>query len=194
MRISFLVLMASLTISASAAHAADTRQLIAGKCAGCHGNDGLAGDLETPRLAGLNAAYLAKQIKAFAEGQRRHDDMERLSSALSEPETQAVAAWYAAQKPATAKPPGKQRNDTGRQLYEEGSAHPAVTPCVTCHQPDGLGNARFPRLAGQPKAYLLRQMGEFKAGRRTTDPQMTTITQHLSKQETQALADYLSAL
>lgn len=194
MRISLSVLVASLAISASAARAADTHQLIAEKCAHCHGNDGLAGDPETPRLAGLNAAYLAKQIRAFVDGQRRHDDMAKVSATLSESETQAVAAWYATKKPSAAKTQGNQRNDAGRQVYEEGNGDLAVTPCITCHQPDGLGNARFPRLAGQPKAYLSRQMSEFKPGRRTTDPQMTTIAQHLSKQETQALADYLSGL
>ena len=43
-------------------------------------------------------------------------------------------------------------------------------PCALCHGLDGNSQmARFPRLAGQPIAYLVKQLEDFRAERRTNE-------------------------
>ena len=95
-------------------------------------------------------------------------------------------------------PPGKAGEpglaEAGRQIYEDGNGDPAVQPCAVCHQSDGAGNARFPWLAGQHKPYIVKQLGEFKSGRRATDPQMADIAKRLSAQEIRAQAEYIGGL
>lgn len=175
-------------------NAAPPPPVVKAKCSTCHGIDGIGGEPATPRLAGLNPAYIVKQIKNFAEGRRRNEDMAPLAGELGEDGMQAVAAWYGSQLPMPGKPVDAKLAAAGKQLFEEGNGDPDVQPCVACHQPDAGGNARFPRLAGQSATYLQNQLGEFKAGRRTSDPQMVSIAQKLSSQEIRALVAYLGGL
>ena len=56
-------------------HLAKAADIEAGKakaavCAACHGVEGKALIPNYPHLAGQNAAYLVKQLKAFKEGSR----------------------------------------------------------------------------------------------------------------------------
>ena len=82
----------------------------------------------------------------------------------------------------------------GKAIYDDGNTDSGVPACAGCHQPDGRGNARFPRLAGQHQAYVLKQLGEYKSGRRATDPLMTTVGKRLSADEAAALAEYIAGL
>jgi cytochrome c553 len=70
----------------------------AAPCMACHGADGsgMAGT-GNPRLAGLNAAYLQKQLDDFASGTRASTMMQATAKALSEDERQALAIYYSKQ-------------------------------------------------------------------------------------------------
>ena len=175
-------------------NAADPPPVVKAKCSACHGIDGIGGEPATPRLAGLNPAYIVKQIKNFAEGRRRSEDMTPLAGELGEDGMQSVAAWYGSQKPMSGTPVDAKLAAAGKQIFEEGNGDPDVQPCTVCHQPDASGNARFPRLAGQSTSYLQNQLTEFKAGRRVSDPQMASIAQKLNTQEIRALAAYIGGL
>ena len=197
-RAGVLALLAALTLAAdAAAQTTDGQRLAKSKCAQCHRADGTDSAINAPRLTGLAPAYLEKQLKAFAEGRRRSDEMTPIATELSEEDGRNVAKWYAQQRLAGA-PRAPAANpklaETGRRMYEEGNGHPDGQPCATCHQPDAVGNARFPRLAGQSRTYLARQLTDFKTGRRTTDAQMTVEAQTLSDQDIRALSEYLSSL
>ena len=82
----------------------------------------------------------------------------------------------------------------GRALFEDGNTDTGLPACAGCHQSDGKGNARFPRLAGQHQAYTLKQLADYKSGRRATDPLMTTVGKRLSAEEAKALAEYIAGL
>ncbi|MEJ1158701.1 c-type cytochrome [Prosthecomicrobium sp. N25] len=74
-------------------------------CAGCHGPNGIGMAPVSPALAGQPAAYLAAQLRAWKEGRRSGDAldvMKQVSTALSEDQIRAVAAYYAAIAPAPA--------------------------------------------------------------------------------------------
>lgn len=68
----------------------------------------------------------------------------------------------------------------------------AVT-CAACHGPDGnslLPN--FPKLAGQSEGYIIKQLQEFKAGKRT-DPTMNAMAAPLSDTDMADVAAHFSA-
>jgi cytochrome c553 len=98
------------------------------------------------------------------------------------------AGTVSAQAPS---PPDPQRGST---LVTGGNQNGAA-PCSTCHGPIGGGNpdGPFPRLAGQPAAYLLKQLQNYADGTRPNDI-MTPIAQALSEQERQDASAYYSSL
>ena len=166
----------------------------AGACAACHGVDGNSTEPAHPKLAGMDQEYLMRQLKAFAEGKRRDDAMSAVIATVDSGEFARLAAYYGPQKPAPGTVRDPQLAAKGRALYEDGNTDSGVPACAGCHQSDGKGNARFPRLAGQHQAYVLKQLADYKSGRRATDPLMTTIGKRLSADEARALAEYIAGL
>ena len=75
-------------------------------------------------------------------------------------------------------------------------AQPAgVQTCVACHGPQGEGSASngAPRIAGQPQAYLERQLAAYADGRRDNQV-MTPIAKPLSVEQRSELSAYYSKL
>ena len=70
---------------------------LAAACAICHGTNGVnAGGL--PNLAGQPADYIAKQIRDFRDGKRPATIMHQISKGYTDPQIDALAAFFAAQK------------------------------------------------------------------------------------------------
>lgn len=93
-----LALAAALTLAANTTHAADPaagKAKAQGQCAVCHGIDGIAKNPEAPHLAGEQANYIVKQLKAFKTGARKHDQMSIIAEGLSDEDAADIAAWYA---------------------------------------------------------------------------------------------------
>jgi cytochrome c553 len=63
-------------------------------CAACHGINGLSKNPEAPNLAGDNANYLIKQLKAFQSGTRQDEQMSIMAKGLSDEDMTDLAAWY----------------------------------------------------------------------------------------------------
>ena len=83
--------------SATAASAADPaagKQKVTGMCAVCHGVDGIAKNPDAPHLAGENAEYIIRQLKAFKSGERKHEQMSIVAQSLSDDDMANIAAWY----------------------------------------------------------------------------------------------------
>ena len=68
----------------------------ANACFTCHGLDGGGDGVAAPRLAGLDAGYLQKQLEDYASGLRPDDAMTRIAKALDQQGRREVAAYYAA--------------------------------------------------------------------------------------------------
>ena len=58
-------------------------------CASCHGSDG-GGQASFPRLAGMNAAYMLKQLGDFASGSRANAVMQPIAKALAPADRVAI--------------------------------------------------------------------------------------------------------
>ncbi|MFE8727128.1 c-type cytochrome [Aeromonas hydrophila] len=67
-------------------------------CAACHGVEGKALIPNYPHLAGQNAAYLVKQLKAFKDGSRKEPLMVPFMAPLTDADVENLAAYYASLK------------------------------------------------------------------------------------------------
>jgi cytochrome c553 len=73
------------------------------------------------------------------------------------------------------------------------SAPPPAMICVACHSADaGQTNPLWPSLAGQNQRYLVKQLRDFRDGRRT-DPVMAPLAVALSDQDIEALAAFYAS-
>ena len=71
----------------------------AAMCAACHGQNGISVNPLWPSLAGQHEAYLAKQIKAFRDGERTDVSMQPFVANLTDQDIEDIAAHYAALSP-----------------------------------------------------------------------------------------------
>lgn len=166
-------------------------------CASCHGADGGGNDV-FPRLAGLDAAYLEKQLQSYKDGSNRNPVMASMAGSLSADEIRDVAAYYAGLDVVShAVAPANEPTDTGKKLAEEGDFSVRGLPaCVQCHGPGGLGvGSIFPPLAGQPFKYIKEQLAAWKSGLRNNDPagMMEHVAEQLTAQEARSVAAYFAA-
>ena len=81
--------------SAAAVGDADAGAAKAALCAACHGQNGISGNPLWPSLAGQQEAYLAKQIKAFRDGERVDVSMQPFVANLTDQDVEDLAAYYA---------------------------------------------------------------------------------------------------
>ena len=181
---------------AGPAWAADPKEIAATVCQACHGEGGNSVVPMFPRLAGLQAEYLAKQLNDFLDGKRKNDLMAPSLASISSGDVRGLAAYFAGQKPAKGTAGDPKLADKGKVLYDDGNVDTGVPACVGCHQPEGAGNERYPRLAGQHAAYTAAQMSAFKAGTRTNDRAkvMRAVAERLTEQEIAALSEYLAGM
>jgi len=94
---SAVVIALALAGIAGTSHAADAN---AGKaksstCVACHGANGVSNNPIYPNLAGQKEQYLAKQMKAFRDGQRQDPVMSAMAKPLSDADIANLAAYYA---------------------------------------------------------------------------------------------------
>ena len=73
---------------------------LAASCAICHGTDGRNAVKDGPLipLAGLPKDHIATQMRAFRDGKRPATVMHQIARGYTDPQIDAIAAWFAAQK------------------------------------------------------------------------------------------------
>jgi len=169
-------------------------------CSACHGAKGEGqAAAAIPRLAGLDAGYIFRQLTSFADGTRKNDTMRPVASALSDVERKAVAVYYASQKPAVAPAPAASADTAiaaGAALAQSGDWSRGIPGCSQCHGPDGSGvGALVPRLAGQSAQYIEAQLKAWRAGTREDDPMglMASVAKKLDDTEIGSVAAYFAA-
>ena len=165
-------------------------------CGTCHGVTGNSTYPKFPRLAGQDAKYLVKQLKAFHDQTRGDPDaiayMWGMASQLNDDTIAALATYYAAQRAESLPARDPAAIARGREVYEHGVAAQGVPACATCHGPDAHGMADFPRLAGQHAQYVLKQLASFQSNMRNMAV-MHGVALNLQLPEMQAVAAYLEA-
>jgi cytochrome c553 len=188
--------MAAWAVAAAALPAAAQQPSAAGKappkaesCAACHGPNGNAPQGPIPILAGQTARYLYLQLRDFQEGRRSDPQMTPMAKDLSREEMRALADWFAAQAPA----PQTFKVDTAKAKL--GLAKAEETLCTMCHLGGMKGQNEIPRVAGQNHEYVVKQLQDFKAKKRTNDAgNMASVSSTLSDADIENLAHYLAGL
>ncbi|MDQ6976168.1 MAG: c-type cytochrome [Mariprofundaceae bacterium] len=108
----------------------------------------------------------------------------------------AMATVYPALASASAHE-GMGNVDNGRKIFQEGKGD-AVPACQSCHGMDGLGNDDMgtPRLAYQVDTYVLKQLKDFAADKRTDNTMsvMNDIAKSLLEQDKKDLAAFVYTL
>ncbi|WP_206998544.1 c-type cytochrome [Trinickia mobilis] len=171
-------------------------------CAACHAANG-AGQpaLGIPRLAGLPADYLERQLAYFADGERDSVIMAPYAKRLDASQRQAVARYFASQAPQPADTAPRAASAEllahGKDIYERGISAFRTPACAQCHGVRALGVDGFsPPLAGQSPGYTVRQLEQWRSGslRGATGKFMRAEAAHLSDLDIQALASYVATL
>jgi cytochrome c553 len=165
-------------------------------CQGCHGMDGNSTDELIPKLAGQYDEYIIKQLRNYMAGTRSHEIMNGMAAPLSDKDLADISAYFAEQP--MMKGNGATPNEKGKNLFLKGNLPEMVMTCVNCHGAGGKGldpsTAMYPVIGGQHKAYLLKQLIDFREENRVNSPNviMNKTVRSLSDSDLEALAEYLS--
>ena len=161
----------------------------AAACVACHGPGGNSANPAIPILAGQTWRYLYLELKDYKEGRRADPQMTPFVVALSREDMLDLAAFFAAQKPL----PVEFKVDPGKVAAGREKAREVL--CTMCHLGGFKGQNEIPRVAGQHYAYVVKQMRDFKTGRRTNDAgNMASVSKTLSDQDIEDLAQFLASL
>ena len=138
-------------------------------CQGCHGVNGQGNaELGAPRIAGLDAQYIGRQLANFRDGQRGGGDsfgeqMITIASTLDDTTIGRLSAYVSALPETEVTRTLKGDTRAGQSTF---------ATCAACHGANGEGNASLggPRLAGMSDWYLARQFSAFASGKRGAAP------------------------
>ena len=181
-------------------------------CAGCHGEYAEGGkNGEYPRLAGLPAEYMRKQIHFFKTSQRLNIPMRPYANdrELPDDDVYSVTAYIESIQLKSIMPDFEE----GMSAYDklviakqvmniakvEGNIQAGEAlynkDCKICHGKEGKGkaNSETPMLTGQYTEYLLKQINAYKSKARHHDYDKDDETfKNYTKQDIQDLLAYLS--
>ncbi len=164
-------------------------------CAACHGPNGNSVVPDFPSLAGQQKTYLLREMLDYKEGRRHSDVMAPLMTQLGQEDMNRLADYYAAQQPAPGTVSKPELLALGKRIYLEGNTKSGVPSCDGCHEENGEGSKKFPRVAGQHVAYTLGQIEQYASGKRSNGVKvMRTIAERLTREEAEAVAEYMASL
>ncbi|MGB8278993.1 MAG: c-type cytochrome [Methylovirgula sp.] len=178
-------------------------EIVGDVCTKCHGPGGISVRSPFPSLAAQPAAYLDAQLGLFRD-HGRSDPYARAmmwgiarglyESRLSTDEVKAIVDYYSSQPPPVGKPPTNPALAAeGKAIYENGAAAQNVPACQSCHEPGAVGKEIFPRLAGQHRSYLVRELKQFRSKLRESDIMQNNV-KDMTDQQIEAVAEYLASL
>ena len=128
-------------------------------CAACHGEGGVTPRPGTPSLIGQDPQYLVPAMRAYVNGQRKHELMRSVLVGAGDAELRSIASYYASQVAERAPTPLVGNPSAGRG---------AIGVCAGCHGEHGISIVpAWPSLAGQDAQYLADAIRAYKRGSRT---------------------------
>jgi len=187
------LLLLSVALAPIGAHAADaTDAAVAAKaavCAACHGANGQSTNPAWPSLAGQTARYIEIELRDFQSGRRAAPLMSPVAKTLSAQDVQALAEYFSAQRPMSSTYNG----DAAK--IAQGKTISSDSQCTMCHLGGFSGQNEIPVAAGQQYQYVVKQLKDFRDGRRTNDAgTMKAYTSGLTDAQIDELAQYISNL
>lgn len=103
------------------------------------------------------------------------------------------AAAASTAQPAAEKAPAAEAAPTGTKLGDAAAGQGKAAACGACHGMDGnSSDAQYPKLAGQSEQYIVRQLTNFKSGKRQ-NPIMMGMAAPLSDQDMHDIGAYFAS-
>jgi cytochrome c553 len=166
-------------------------------CVACHTADGNSTTPANPKIAGLNADYINKQLTNFKSGERKNAVMAGVVKDLNPQDMLNLAAFFSVQQPKPGTSKDQELALLGQKIYRGGVQGAGVPACASCHGPQGKGiPTQFPRLAGQHGDYVYTQLNAFRIGTRQNDAakMMRSIAAKMTDADMKAVASYIQGL
>lgn len=177
-------------------------QKAAAVCVACHMAQGEGKDNGTveswPRLAGLSADYIVKQLQDMKNGTRQAPSMLAFVNMLSEQQMLDIAAYYASlpvAETAELAPVDEALLAHGEKLALRGDWDRYIPPCMSCHGADNTGVGKhFPNIAGQHAGYLRKQLQLWQEDKRQNDVNqlMQVVAKRLTAEDIEAVSQWLA--
>jgi cytochrome c553 len=169
--------------------------IIEQSCAACHGMDGNSPVPNFPKLAGQHFEYLLHELQEYKSEHRVNELMAPLVKDLSKEDMINIAAYFAAQSPAPGVVTEPGLLALGKKIYMEGNPANGLPSCEGCHEENGAGSPRYPRVAGQNVEYTLEQFRLSAAGtRKFSKKVMRVVAERTTEQEIRAVAEYMASM
>lgn len=192
---------ACLLLAGSVAEAAENNaaalDLVRRECSTCHGAQGISTSPTFPNLAAQTPPYLTTQLKAFRDRSRADPHAQAfmwgMAAQLTDATIKDIADYFSKQPPPRGEPADPAEVAAGKKIFEEGLEKQDVPPCMSCHGDKAQGNEIFPRLAGQRRGYLEKQLEAFAANLRENEIMHENSTK-LTARQISELAAFLSSL
>ncbi len=195
--LTFVICNAAFAADAVPATQRGAEKLASTACVTCHGTGGRSTSSPFPNLAAQSAPYLQAQLKAFRDQTRADPDAQAymwgLASQLDDTMISALAAYYAAQRPARGQLGNTKLIAKGEMIFEKGMPEEGIPACNVCHGANAEGKGIFPRLAGQHAPYLLKQILLIQNALRVA-PVMHGLIKNLTRDEMLAVTTYLASI
>ncbi len=157
-------------------------------CAHCHGTDGNSSSGQYPSLARQNKEYIVKQLMDFKTKVRKDIQMSPMVGVLTEDDVQLLADFYNGENLV------RQRG-IDQDLATEGKKLAAELNCASCHQTNYRGQKEVPRLSRQKRVYLVKQMKDYRDGKRTNDNGVKKpAVKNLTDDQIKALSHYFAGM
>ena len=171
--------------------------LIRRQCSTCHGPKGISVSSTFPNLAAQTPQYLDAELKAFRDRSRADPHAQAfmwgMAAQLTDDTIKQIAAYFAEQPPAPGERADPSEVAAGKKIFNEGIEKQDVPACVGCHGDQAQGNEAFPRLAGQRRGYLEKQLEAFATELRANEI-MHENSKKLTARQISDVAAYLSSL
>lgn len=170
--------------------------LVTKVCSTCHGLHGVSTSPMFPNLAAQQPQYLENQLKGFRDRSRADPHAQAfmwgMAAQLSDSTIATIAEYFAAQPPAHGKPAGREETAAGEKIFKNGIPEEHVPACFSCHGPKADGRGIFPRLAGQHRSYIERQLAAFMSNSRA-NAIMHENAKNLTALQISQIAAYVSS-
>jgi cytochrome c553 len=195
-----ILTLACLLLAGGVAEAADNSaalDLVKRECSTCHGPQGISTSPTFPNLAAQTPQYLEAQLKAFRDHSRADPHAQAfmwgMAAQLTDPTIKEIAAYFSKQPAARGESAAPAEVAAGKKIFGEGIEKQDVPACMSCHGDAAQGNEVFPRLAGQRRGYIEKQLEAFATNLRENDIMHQNSTK-LTARQISDVAAFLSSL
>lgn len=165
-------------------------------CSRCHGAGSSPPTTAlTPVIHGQPAQMIVNALRDYASGQRESGIMQPIASDLGDNRIDELARYYSALPPPRRNRVAADKTSPGGRIAHEGVPEERIPSCLGCHGPSAAPT--YPRLAGQPAAFIANQLRLWKTQDFRVSPQagiMAPIARRLTDRQIDDVAAYLESL